>query len=58
MGLDHCMHGVFRVVFGYVFHVCDYVIVCFTLRGKLIHGMMYMGNVIAWLFCWKIICMA
>ena len=32
------MHGVFRVVFGYVFHVCDYVIVCYTLRGKLIHG--------------------
>ena len=31
-----------------VFHVCDYVIVCYTLRGKLIHGMMYTGNVIAW----------
>ena len=42
------MHGVFRVVFGYVFHVCDCVIVCYTLRGNLIHGMMYMGNVIAW----------
>ena len=42
------MHGVFRVVFGYVFRVCDCVIVCYTLRGKLIHGMMYMGNVIAW----------
>ena len=41
------MHGVFHVVFGYVFHVCDCVIVCYTLRGKLIHGMMYMGNVIA-----------
>ena len=39
MGLDHCMHG----VFGYVFHVCDCVIVCYTFRGKLIHGMMYMG---------------
>ena len=43
-GLDHCMHGGFRVVFGYVFHVCDRVIVCYTLRGKLIHGMMYMGK--------------
>ena len=32
-----------------VFHVCDCVIVCYTLRGKLIHGMMYMRNVIAWL---------
>ena len=29
-----------------------------TLRGKLIHGMMYMGNVIAWLLRGKIICMA
>ena len=43
------MHGVFRVVFGYVFHVCDCVIVCYTLGGKLIHGMMYMVNVIVWL---------
>ena len=34
MGLDHCMHGVFHVVFGYVFHVCDCVIVCYKLRGK------------------------
>ena len=41
-GLDHCMHGVFHVVFGYVFHVCDCMIVCYTLRGKHIHGMMYM----------------
>ena len=41
------MHGVFHVVFGYVFHVCDCLIVCYTLRGKLIHGMMFMGNVIA-----------
>ena len=49
MGLDHCMHGVFHVVFGYVFHVCDCVIMCYTLRGKLIHGMMYMGNVNVWL---------
>ena len=39
------MHG----VFGYVFHVCDCVIVCYTLRGKHIHGRMYMGNVITWL---------
>ena len=31
------MHGVFRVVFGYVFHVCDCVIMCYTLCGKLIH---------------------
>ena len=23
---------------------CDCVIVCYTLRGKHIHGMMYMGN--------------
>ena len=45
--LDHCMHGVFHVVFGYVFHVCDRVIVCYTLRGKHIHCKMYMGNVIA-----------
>ena len=28
------MHGVFHVVFGYVFHVCDCLIVCYTLRGK------------------------
>ena len=42
------MHGVFHVMFGYVFHVCDCLIVCYTLRGKLIHSMMYMGNVIAW----------
>ena len=28
------MHGVFHVVFGYVFHVCDCVIVCYKLRGK------------------------
>ena len=48
-GLDHCMHGVFHVMFGYVFHVCDCVIVCYTLCGKHIHGMMYKGNVIAWL---------
>ena len=41
------MHGVFRVVFGYMFHVCDCVIMRYTLRGKLIHCMMYMGNVIA-----------
>ena len=29
------MHGVFHVVFEYVFHVCDCVIVCYKLRGKL-----------------------
>ena len=28
------MHGVFHVVFEYVFHVCDCVIVCYTLHGK------------------------
>ena len=33
-GLDHCMYGVFHVVFGCVFHVCDCVIVCYKLRGK------------------------
>ena len=27
------MHCVFHVVFGYVFHVCDYLIVCYALRG-------------------------
>ena len=43
------MHGVFHFVFGYVFHVCDCMIVCYMLRGKHIHGMMYMGNVIVWL---------
>ena len=48
------MHGVFHVVFGYVFHVCDCVIVCYTLRGKYIHGIMYMGNVIAWLLSEKL----
>ena len=48
-GLDHCMHC--------VFHICDCMIVCYTLRGKLIHGILYMGNVIAWLFRGKIICM-
>ena len=51
------MHGVFHAVFGYVFHVCDCVIVCYTLRGKYIHGIMYMGNVIAWSLRGKIICM-
>ena len=40
MGLNHCMYGVFHVVF----HVYDCVIVCYTLRGKLIHGMMYIGK--------------
>ena len=35
------MHGVFHVVFRYVFHVIDCVIVCYTLRGKHIHGMIY-----------------
>ena len=35
MGLDHCMHGAFRVVFGYVFHGCDCVI-AWLLRGKII----------------------
>ena len=49
MGLDQCMHGVFHVVFGYVFHVCDCVLVCYALHGKHIHGMIYMGKVIAWL---------
>ena len=49
MGLDHCMHG----VFGYVFHVCDCVIVCYTFRGKLIHGMMYMGA--GKLYAWHIV---
>ena len=58
MGLDHCMHDVFYVVSGYVFYVRDCVIVCYTLRGKLIHGMMYMGNVIAWILHGKIIYMA
>ena len=58
MGLDHCMHDVFHVVFKYVFHVCDCLIVCYTLRGKLIHGRMYMGNVIVWLLRRKNICMA
>ena len=43
------MHDVFHVVSGYVFHGCDCVLVCYTLRGKHIHGMMYMGNVIVWL---------
>ena len=38
------MHGVFHVVFKYVFHVCDYVFVCYTLRGKHIHSMMYMSK--------------
>ena len=52
------MHGVFHVVFEYVFHVCDYVIVCYKLRGKPIHGMMYMGNVIARLLREKIVYMA
>ena len=58
MGLDHCMHDVFHVVSGYVFYVCDCVIVCYTLRGKLIHSMMYMGNVIAWILHGKNIYMA
>ena len=37
-----------------MFHVCDCLIVCYTLHGNLIHGMMYMGNVIAWLLRGKI----
>ena len=47
----HCMHSVFHVVsgYGYVFHDCDCVIVCYKLRGKHIHGMTYMRNVIVWL---------
>ena len=45
---------VFHVVFGYVFHVCACVIVCYTLRGKHIHDMMYMGNVIVWLLLRKL----
>ena len=28
------MHGVFHVVFVYVFHVCDCVIVCYNLCEK------------------------
>ena len=36
------MHGVFHVVFGYVFHVCDCLIVCYTLRGY------YAGKLCAW----------
>ena len=28
-GLDHCMYGVFHVVFAYMFLVCDCVIVCY-----------------------------
>ena len=48
-GLDHCMHDVSRNVF----HGCDCVIVCYTLRGKHLHGMMYMENVIAWLLHMK-----
>ena len=47
--LDHCMHDVFHVVSKNVFHGFDCVIVCYTLRGKHLHGMMYMGNVIVWL---------
>ena len=43
------MHDVFHVVSIYVFHGCDCVLVRYTFRGKHIHGMMYMGNVIAWL---------
>ena len=54
------MHGVFHVVFGYVFHVCDCVIMCYNLRGKTytwsdvygkcdcaenyIHGVRYIGK--------------
>ena len=34
MGLDHCMYGVFHVVFGCVFHVCDCVIMCNKLSRK------------------------
>ena len=59
------MHDVFHVMSGYVFHVFDCMIVCYTLHGKRlqiarkdIHGMMYMGNVIAWLLSGKILCMA
>ena len=48
------MNGMFHVVFGYVLHVYDCVIVCYTLRGKHIHGMIYMGNVIAWLLRGKL----
>ena len=44
----------FHVVFGYVFHVCDCVIVCYTLRGRHTHCLMYIGNVIAWLLRGKL----
>ena len=28
------MNGVFHVVFGYMFHVSDYVFMCYKFRGK------------------------
>ena len=33
-GLDHYMYGVFHVVFGHMFLVCDCVIACYKLCGK------------------------
>ena len=53
------MHGVFHVVFGYVFHICDCMIVCYTYtrydvfgkcnyvviaRENYMHGIMYIGR--------------
>ena len=32
--LDHFMCGVFHVMFGCVFHICDCIIMCYKLRGK------------------------
>ena len=36
-------------MFGYVFHVCDCVIVCYKCAERHIHDMMFMGNAIVWL---------
>ena len=42
IGIDHCMHCTFLCC---VLHDCDCVIVCYKLREKYVHGLMYIGKV-------------
>ena len=58
MGLDHCMHGVFHVVFRYVFLVFDCVIVCYKLRGKTYTQYNVYGKCVCVVIAQKIIYMA
>ena len=42
IGFRHCMHCTFLCC---VLHDCDWVIVCYKLREKYVHGLMYIGKV-------------